>query len=287
MMTLAELGRALAAAGVTERAVRACFGVAAVAHVPRAIAAGRRFDARPPPAAVAPWLAAGGEVEAARARKVLGDALDALVAAGLAIVGETVRLTVRLVPVGSAIVVYDLHDGPDDSSHHLLGALPRRRPARWLDLGTGPAWAPLGAPWRAEVCVAADVDARSIELGRLGAALAGRDDLDLRVADLATGIDGVFDLVTCNAPIPAPGDDLLARLWAAIPALVAPGGEAIVHSVLDGEPAPGEVVIARYTPTGVRPFGVTRWRAGGPASRTVEIRLTPESPHVTRDSVEA
>ncbi|MCB9562668.1 MAG: hypothetical protein H6708_19880 [Kofleriaceae bacterium] len=55
-----EVGAALRRAGLTERAVLACFGVRAVAHVLRAIGAGRRFDAAPPPAAVLPWLLVGG-----------------------------------------------------------------------------------------------------------------------------------------------------------------------------------------------------------------------------------
>jgi len=139
--------------------------------------------------------------------------------------------------------------------------------------------------------VAADLDPRAIAMGRLGAALAGRDDLALRVADLAAGITGRFDLVTCNAPIPAAGDDLLARLWATIPALVAPGGEAVVHSVLGDDPLadlpPGGVTVARYTPPGVRGFGVTAWRPEAGARRVVEVALTAEAPHVARAALDA
>jgi len=290
----AAAGRALANAGVTERAVRTCFGVVATAHVPRAIAAGRTFGEPPPPAAVGPWLAAGGEVSVDAAHRALGVALDDLSTAGLAIRdGDRVRLAVRLVPGGAAITLCDRADyagddpvgHPDDSSHHLLGALPDRRPARWLDLGTGAAWAPLAARWRADVCIAADLSPRAIAMGRIGAALAGRDDLDLRVADLAAGIEGPFDLVTCNAPIPGPTDTILSRLWAAMPALVAPDGEAIVHSVLGHQPPPGAVVIARYTPPDVQAFGVTAWRPAGSDRRVAEIVLTEAAPHVTRDSV--
>src|SRR5262245_45097185 len=124
-MDLAAAGRVLAKAGLNERAFKACFGIAAAAQVDR----GRRFDERPPLAAVAPWRAAGAAVAQALARKVLGEALDALVDAGLAALdGALVRLTVRLYPCGPGIIAGAGDVVPDDSSHHLLGALPARRP---------------------------------------------------------------------------------------------------------------------------------------------------------------
>src|SRR5262245_40025506 len=94
----AELGTALLRAGLAERAVLACFGVSAMAHVSR----GRRWDERPPPAAVAPWLlAGGGAVDSGLAARVLGDALPRLETAGLvANDGELVRATVAILPAG-------------------------------------------------------------------------------------------------------------------------------------------------------------------------------------------
>jgi len=308
-----ELGRALLRAGLAERAVLGCFGVAAVAHVPRAIAAGRRFDTTPPPAAVAPWLlVGGGDVEAGLAARVLGRALTSLERAGLVTIeGGVARSRIAIVPAGShgALCVSDRFDAtepdavlpPDDSSHHLVSALPARRVGRWLDLGTGSAWAPLAAAGRAEHVVAADINPRAIVHARRGVALSGVS-IDLRVADLAQGIPGPFDLISFNAPIPAargePGprhrvgdDDLVARFWAAAPALVAPGGEIVVHSAVDDDhPAAdlgGELVIARYTPPGVPGFAITAWRpAGPPGRRVVEIALTPASPHVPRSALE-
>jgi len=307
-----EIGRALLRAGLAERAVMACFGVDVVAHIPRAVAAGRRFDAQPPPGAVAPWLlAAGGAVDAALAARVLGPTFGVLERGGMVEIADGLaRATVAILPAGGhgALAVSDRFDEtradavlpPDDSSHHLVSALPRGRVARWLDLGTGAAWAPLAAAGRADHVIAADINPRAIEHARRGAALSGVA-VDLRVADLATGIEGRFDLVSFNPPIPAargehgprhrvglPGDDLLARFWAAAPALVAPGGEVIVHAALDELPElPGAVVIARYTPEGVPGFAVTRWRPdAAPGRRVVEIALTPTSPHVPRSALE-
>jgi hypothetical protein len=291
---LLELGRALRQAGLTERAVLGCFGVSAIAHIPR----GRRYDRRPPPAAVAPWLlAAGGAVDEDLAARALP--LAALDDAGLLErTGGAVRARVAIQPAGphGALAVSDRFDAdaadaalpPDDSSHHLVSALPRARVGRWLDLGTGTGWAPLAAAGRAATVIAADLNPRAIELARLGAALSGVA-LDLRVADLAAGIDGRFELVTFNAPIPvSKRDDLLARFWRAAPALVVPGGEVLVHSVFPDDLAlDGALVVARYTPPGVAGFAITSWRpAGPPGRRLVEIALSPAAPHVPRAALE-
>jgi hypothetical protein len=291
---------------MAERAVLACFDVAAIGQVPR----GRRFGPTPPPAAVAPWLlAGGGEVDAALAARVLGPALAALEDEELVDIRDGVaRANVAILPAGGhgALAVSDRFDAdaddavlpPDDSSHHLVSAMPPHRVGRWLDLGTGNAWAPLACAGRAETAIAADVNPRAIAHARRGAAMSGLA-LDLRLADLARGIDGPFDLVTFNAPIPRArgetgprhrvGDDeLLDRFWAVARSLVAPDGEAIVHSVV-GEPPdlPGAVIIARYTPPGVPAFAITCWRPGGvPGVRFVEIALTATSPHVPRDALE-
>ena len=296
-MSPADLGRHLLRAGLAERAVLACFGVPAIAHVERAIAAGRRWDTRPPPAAVAPWLlVGGGAVDAALARRVLGPALAGLEREGLVDNdGAVVRARVRIAPAGGAgaLAVSDPPGGavppPDDSSHHLVAALPERRVGRWLDLGTGNAWAPLAAAGRAGAVVATDLSARAIELARLGVALSGVGGIELAVRDLDEGIDGRFDLVTFNAPIPPDRarPELLERFWRAAPARVLPGGEVIVHSIDLAPPElPGEVVIARYTPPGEPGFAITAWRPDGPAGRrVVEIALTAAAPHVPRAAI--
>ena len=250
-------------------------------------------------AAVAPWLlVGGGEVDAGLAARVLGNALGDLEAEGLVENdGAVVRARVRIAPAGGggALAVSDPPGGavppPDDSSHHLVAALPERRVGRWLDVGTGNGWAPLAAAGRAAEVVATDLEPRAIELARIGAALSGVDPraLDLRVADLADGVPGSFDLVSFNAPIPPDRarPALLERFWAAAPRLVAPGGELIVHSIDLAPPElPGELVIARYTPDGVPGFAITAWRPSGPPGRrVVEIALTEAAPHVPRGAI--
>ncbi len=299
------LGAALRRAGLTERAVLACFGVRAIAHVPRAIAAGRRFDPRPPPAAAIPWLCAGGgDVAADLVARALGDAAPLLERAGLATRdGDVVRARRRVLPAGpEALAVCDAPGRadaddpvfhPDDSSHHLVGALPPRHGAaridRWLDLATGAGWAPLAAAGLAATVVAADLSPRAVEAARLGAALSGVA-LDVHRADLADGLDegAPYDLITANLPIPG-ATALIARFWREAAARVAPGGEVLLHAALADDPLapvaelPGEIVVARYTPPDLAPFGVTAWRPGRPPARRVrDVALTRDAPHLRR-----
>ncbi len=293
---LAALGARLAAAGIGERAVRACFGVASVLHAP--LRAARMQPPSPlPPAAVAPWLLVGGRaVPAAAARARLGDDVNRLVALGVvALGGDELRPHLRLLPVGEAIAVcLPRAPGdagcPDDSTGHLLGALDRRRVDRWLDVGTGNAVIPLAARGRARAVIATDIDGAALACARAGAALSGAGELALVRCDLAAAIRPAqqFDRITFNAPIDRAGP-LLARFWDQARARLAAGGEVLVHSLLGAaEPDGGAVVIARYTPDGATPaFGITWWRPDRPASRReISVALTPEQPHVTRAALE-
>jgi hypothetical protein len=260
---LAALGRRLAAAGLTERAVLACFGARALAHVPRALIGRAAPGDHPPPASLAAWLFVAGRTvatDAARAR--LGADLDRLLALGwLTAVGATrVRATRALIPIGPSLAACDRLDAaptgdavlwPDDSSHHLIGALPRSRVGRWLDVGTGSALVPLALRGLADHVRATDLNPRAIAAAADGAALSAAV-LELAAADLVAGAGTGWDRVTFNAPIPAeagteaavtgvhrgapPGADLLARFWATVPGLVADGAEVVVHSFLDGDP---------------------------------------------------
>lgn len=308
-----DVGARLIAGGLTEAAVRACFGVRALAHVPRALAV-RSDPGGAVPAAMLPWLFCAGRAVPTRvARLRLGDDLDALVGLGLvAIDGDAVIATRALVPIGRALAVCDRLDvaaygvgdtgasdalpWPDDSSHHLIGALPAAAVDRWLDVGTGAGLAPLAAPALARAVRATDVNPRAIAAARLGAALSGRarGALAIERADLCDGADGRWDLVTFNAPIPGgPIADILDRFWAQVPARVAPGGEVIVHSVLGADPLAataaltGAVAVVRYTPAEAPPFGITAWRPDASSGRAViDLALTAEQPHVGRADVD-
>ena len=297
-----RLGLLLAQLGVTERALRTCFGVGAVAHLPRVL--DRRADPgpRPPRASLPLWLfCAGRTIDAAAARAVLGDELDRLIAGSILIGdGDGVRALWSLVPIGGSIAVCDRLDDdtadgvpwPDDSSHHLIACLPRARVDRWLDVGSGNAFAPLAAPGAARAIRATDILPRAIGCARWGLALSGITHVETAVADLGSGAGPGWDLVTFNAPIPGSRDPILARFWAQAPALVTPGGEVLTHSrVDDGDPfahvahLPGAIVVARYARAPA--FAMTSWRPAAPARRAlVEISLTEEMPHVTRDCLD-
>ena len=297
-MTTRAIGVALARAGLTERAFRAYFGVGAIAHLPRVL--DRRADPGPrPPRAAVPLelFCAGRAIGADVARAALGS--DVL-ASGLVVAdGDLVRGAVSVLPFGPSLAVFDRLDDdrrdavpwPDDSSHHLIACLPAARADRWLDVGSGPALAPLAAPGRAREIRATDVMPRAIEHARRGLALSGVAHVTAAVADLGAGAGGGWDLVTFNAPIPAPGDPILARFWAEAPALVAAAGEVIVHSTVADDPLPalaglgGAVVVARYARA--PGFAVTWWRPAAPPARAViDVELTPAAPHVTRGVLE-
>jgi len=288
------LGRRLAALGLNPRAVCACFAVRCPAHATRR-AAGAAVPDPVPPAALLPWLLAAGRPVAADAtRRRLGDDLARLVDLDLVeLRGERVHPRLLLIPAGDALVVCRPGapgDGtlPDDSSYHLLGALPRRRAAAWLDVGTGNGFLPLAAPATAAVRRASDVERDALDLARAGAALSGVE-VDLIAADLLGGAgERRWPLITFNAPM-AGAAALLARFWAEVPAALDGGGEALVHSVLVPEALPGHgrAVVARYTPPGVEPaFAVTRWQAAGQREvEIVDVELSGERPHVDRVAV--
>ena len=282
--------RRLAELGLRQRSVQRCFGVGCVAH---ALGAPPPASDRWLPAAVLPRLfVAGNAAPAAVARRHLGDLLDEL--ANLRLIAcdrDRVRAAIVLLPVGEALAVCG--PTPDDSTFHLIGALPRRRVARWLDVGTGNAIVPLARRGLATRVVGCDIDAEAIACARAGALLSGARELALCRADLLRPVNSgpPWPLITFNAPIPAPGGpDLLTEFWEEAPRLLAGSGEAIVHSVqpLHDYPArlqlPGLTVAVRYTPLGVEPaFGVTLWRPRGPVrSELVHVRLTAEHPHIAR-----
>ncbi|WP_428264717.1 hypothetical protein [Haliangium sp.] len=280
---LAALGARLRARGLSLPALRHCFGVRCAIHAPAAARAGhpsgepapvsserrRSGPWAPPPAALLAYLfVAGDRVDAAAARRLLGDDVDLLADLGLiAVDAGEVQAGVTLLPIGSALMACDRRvpgqrraDGdrvacPDDSAYHLMGVVPPRatRPGlRWLDVGTGAAIVPLARPGTAAAIRATDIHPRALVMARLGVALSGRTDIELARADLLAGAaeHGPWDLITFNAPIPMPAEargpryrrgaaDVLTRFWhqarASLDAggpggLLAPGGEVLAHT---------------------------------------------------------
>jgi SAM-dependent methyltransferase len=180
---------------------------------------------------------------------------------------------------------------PDDSSYHLATAIDPGRRGRWLDLACGSAFAPLLRPELAEEIRGLDLNPRAVRLARLGAGLTGCRHLAIDEADIGQP-HAPAALVTCNAPIVGDPDasiwrradpGFFTRLWPAMRASVAPGGEAIVHSTADAIPSElaGEVVTVIYTPPGERGYAITWWQPDAPTRRiTVQRALTPARPHL-------
>lgn len=307
---LADLGRALARCGLTARALAAWCGTSTLARLPE------RLPTAEPRGTVADTLAlfvAGAALAPARARACLGASLAPCLAHGLLDERGGALVAPRaILPVGrSSFVVCDPLDEPhpraptpwpDDSSHHLCGALANVRAARWLDLGTGSAVAPLVVPQLAPLIVGAELVPRTAAAAALGAALSGQRNLHLVVSDLDDSLTGTWDVVSCNAPIPDPAgvtalpaasscwhrtdSAFLPRLGQAIQRLLAPGGLAVLHTAL----APllpvlaelgGDALSVVYTPAEHPTFAVTWWQPHLPTrQRAVRRLLTRDRPHL-------
>lgn len=299
----AALAAALAAAGLHPRALAAWAGTDHLPAVRLRVPTLARREVVPAAAGLA-LLVAGVELAIDRAARL---PLDALLDTGLIERdAATVRARVAILPWRRALLVCDRADAPaeraqvcwpDDSSFHLAGAPPPGRRATWLDLACGSACAQLARPELAARLHARDVNPRAVAYARLGAALSGVPDLDVREADIGDADPGgaPAELVTCNAPLP---DDPSAALWRradrgffarlfdTLPARLAaaPGALAVVHAAGAALPAdlPGERVIVAYTPPGERELAVLWWRPHAPARVVVARRaLTAARPHLT------
>ena len=299
-----RLGETLRAAGLTPRALGAWAGTERLSGLPWRLSELGARDPVPAARALAVFVA-GIEL---RAEDVPWP-IDELVAAGLLErVDDRLRAPVAVLPLGDALLVCDRDDAedhpdlvcwPDDSSYHLASALPAGRRTRWLDLGSGSAFGALARPELATEIRGVDINPRGLGYARLGAQLSGISHLTLEHADIAAAREQA-DLVTCNAPIPGEWDQAVwrtadagfaGRLWPALRAGVAPGGLAVVHSILAMVPVdlPGEAVSVVYSPPDVRPFAVTWWQPDAPARRVrVRRELTRARPHLDpRDRDEA
>jgi hypothetical protein len=223
------------------------------------------------------------------------------------IIGDRVHARVAILALGRALVVCDRADAraepelvcwPDDSSFHLLAAIPAHvARSTWLDLGCGSLVGRMWTTGGARRFVASDLNPRALRYAALGAALSEMAPLELVCGDLATV---PADLITCNAPIPetagplwaATDRDFVGRLVAAARAALVPGGMIIIHAALDAllrEDLGGELVIVAYTPAGApREFAIAWWQPDA-APRHVRARraLTVDRPHLDHGDREA
>ncbi len=300
----AGLARQLAGLGLNQRAVCSCFGVVCAGHAP--LRQQPPGAPQPPPAAVVPLLFVGGrELGIGLLERRLGATLELLVDTGLvALVNDRARARLTLLPVGDGLVACaplpalattpELAGSgrfPDDSSFHLLGALPTQRLDRWLDVGTGNAIVPLARSTLAATITATDVDAEALALARIGRALSGAD-ITIAAANLlaAAETSAPWSLITFNAPLPETAESgLISRFWAEVPNLLSDAGEVIVHCQLgsnypDELDLPGLTTTLRYTPPGHEPaFGVTMWRPSArPGRRLFDVDLSVAHPHIER-----
>ncbi|MBK7537314.1 MAG: hypothetical protein IPI49_18490 [Myxococcales bacterium] len=318
---LAALGRELGRRGLHPRGLALWSGTATLARLPERLLARQQARQHQPPGpsslAALPLelFVAGERLPRAEAARALGESLATCLATGLLVEdGGLVWAPQAVLPLGQgALAVCDpLHrrphrdatPWPDDSSHHLCGALAGVRAARWLDLGTGSAIAPLGCPQVAPLILGTDVVPGTARAAALGAALSGRR-VHVAVSDLDLAVAGAWDLITCNAPIPDepaaplaadPSDrasrwrhaapDFLDRLCHSVARRLQPGGLAVLHTAL----APllraltelgGDAVCVAYTPAEVPAFAVTWWQPHLPRRlQVVRRQLTPQRPHI-------
>jgi methylase of polypeptide subunit release factors len=152
--------------------------------------------------------AATADVERALGRP----AVEALAAVGLATVGDDVRASARIVPVGATLLAsdgfsQDVDDPPDYVASYTPTAricdllTPRPRIARALDVGTGSGIHAILAARHSEHVVATDVNPRALTYTEINAALNGLANVECRSGSLFDPANGErFGLITCNAP---------------------------------------------------------------------------------------
>lgn len=171
-------------------------------------------------------LLLGLEVDADRAAAALAPADPAeLESAGLleTVAEGRVRCPIRITPFEGILIAHDPDavDEPEadivtglNSAARTLASLTPRRPARRaLDVGTGCGLQAFLAAGHCEHVVATDVNPRALELTRLGAALSGLDNVEVREGSFFEPVEGEeFDLIVCNPPyVISPDTELVYR----------------------------------------------------------------------------
>jgi methylase of polypeptide subunit release factors len=210
----AILGEALRRVGYSEEQVSELVGDDAYPGDPEEIPVSERRLPDTRLASVVRLLYLQLRAPTAEAVRALGrPAIDALVATGLAEVGDEVVPRVRILPVGSLLVASDDYPGTDGdnppdyvvafspTSQLLASLTPRRRVDRALDVGTGSGVQALFAARHARHVVATDVNPRALAYTALNAGLSGLTNVECRPGSLFEPAGGErFDLITCNAP---------------------------------------------------------------------------------------
>ena len=109
----------------------------------------------------------------------------------------------------------------------IVGAVLERAPGSVLDVGCGEGWLVRALAGRVPEVVGVDAIASLVAAARAGGI--GRFEI-LSYADLAAGaLAGQFDVVTCNFALL--GDGSVEQLFAALSALLAPGGVFIAQTL--------------------------------------------------------
>jgi hypothetical protein len=315
--------QSLRAIGLTSRRVAAYTGTSITAHLPRAIAR-KQPSANHAALPIELWCL-GTSQSASLVKYVLGEQwsnLKHLLADDESGSGEpTVRARHAIIPVSNdhddGYICCDFpqhHDveddvcWPDDSSHHLLGALPTvaalgQCPAaislqRWLDVGTGPALLPLHRRTLGCEIVATDINPRAIRYGQFGVALSGRSNIRCEIADGIPKQHGKFDLITFNSPLPAPvatcswhfaPSSVLDRFVSDAPRYLSDDGTIVMHALVSlahindiaASNTAASMTFYSDEPHGV---AVVWWRPHCPGSlRRNHRRLSLARPHIDHD----
>ncbi len=280
-----------------------------LAHVPR-VRRSRTWGPATPRHAVPMLLwCDGAAVPLDAVTTAFGEHAQRLLASPLLQVSDgMVQARCAVLPVGEQFICCDFATDtqdnpvgwPDDSSHHLLGALPQApvRYRRWLDVGTGPALAPLHRPRLAEAIVATDLNPRAIELASMGISLSGTSHITVAVADGVPALPPPgCDLLTFNAPMPAPVThatwhfapvQVLQAFLRAAPAHVNVNGVIIMHAMWTQlelatvQASGGQAKLLLYHPNpSALGFGVLWWQPHQAGTVVIEQRaLSVTRPHI-------
>ena len=172
----------------------------------------------------------------------------------------------------------------------LAAATPRANVGRTLDLGAGCGIQALLAEDHSGAVVATDRNPRAVAFTTLAATLNGVE-VDTRQGDLLEPVAGEsFDLVVSNPPFVIgpgrrytyrdaglPGDDVSRRLVGELPALLAPGGHAVLLvNWLHVEDEDGDARVQSWVPPGCDAWIVQRELAAPEDYVTAWLRDTDE-----------